>query len=64
MNMEQDDDTQQEVSIPEAKNGTLIPDGPYPPITEGTINYFDSSPQVRLSHFQLKKGCYSLKNDK
>ena len=26
MNMEQDDDTQWEESIPEGKNGTLIPD--------------------------------------
>ena len=47
-----DDATQQEVSIPEGKKGTLIPNGPYPLITEGTLNYFDSSPQGMLSHFQ------------
>ena len=50
MNMEQDDDTQQEVSITQGEKGTLIPDGPYPPIMEGTLNYFDSSPQGSLSH--------------
>ena len=28
---------------------------PDPPVMEGTLNYFDSSPQVRLSHFQPKE---------
>ena len=37
MNMEQDDDTQWEVSIPEGKIGTLIPNGPYPLITEEDV---------------------------
>ena len=36
IDMERDDDTQQEESIPE---------GIHPPITEGILNYFDSSPQ-------------------
>ena len=62
MNMEQDDDTQWEVSIPEGKNGTLIPNGPYPPIMEGALNYFDSSPKGRLSHFRPKKAA-TVKND-
>ena len=53
-----DDATQQEVSIPEGKKGTLIPNGPYPLITEGTLNYFDSSPQGMLSHFQPPKSHY------
>ena len=51
MDMEQDGDTQQEVSIPEGKKDSLIPNGPYQPIMEGTLNKFDSSPQMRLSHF-------------
>ena len=53
--MEQDDDTQQEVSIPEGKKGTLIPNSHYPQIMKVTLNYFNSSPQGWLSHFQPKK---------
>ena len=54
MDIEQDDDTQGDVRTPEEVKGTCIPNGPYPLIVEGTLNYFDSSPQGQLSHFQEK----------
>ena len=43
MDMEQDDDTQGDVPMPEEIIGYLIPDGPYQLIMEGTLNYLDSS---------------------
>ena len=61
MDIEQDDDTQGDVPTTEEMKGNLNPDGPYPPIMEGTLNYFDSSPQCWLSHFQPKKGCCHTK---
>ena len=43
MDIEQADDTQGDEPTPEEMKGTLIPNGPYPPITEGTLNYFSFS---------------------
>ena len=55
--IEQDDDRQGDVPTPEEMKGTLIPGGPYPLITEGRSNFFDSSQQGQLSHFQPPKSC-------
>ena len=50
-----DDDTEGDISSINDPKGSLIPNGPYPLITKGTLNYFDSSPHGRLSHFVPKK---------
>ena len=47
-----DDDTEGDISLTDDMTCSLIPDGPYPLITEGRLNYFDSSPQGRISHFE------------
>ena len=57
MDIEQDDDTQGDASTPEETKGTLISDGPYQLIMEGTLYYFNSSPQGWLSHFHPQKSC-------
>ena len=50
-----DDDIQQQEPILERMDDDLIPEGPYPPITKGTLNYFKSSPQGKQSHFKPEK---------
>ena len=55
LNTEKDDDTYQQASIPEGMDDDVIPESPYPPIMEGRLNYFSSSPQGRRSHFKPKK---------
>ena len=55
--MEEDNDTQQEVPIPEGSYGSLICNGHYPLTMEGTLNYFYSSPQGTHSHFEPPKSC-------
>ena len=52
IDMEEDNDKQQEVSIPEGSYGNLICNGHYLLTMEGTLNYFYSSPQGRHSHFE------------
>ena len=57
-----DDDTEDDISSTDDLKCSLIPDGPYPLITEGTLNYFDSSPQGQVSHFKSQKAAV-IKND-
>ena len=49
-----DDDTQHQESTSERMDYHVIPECPYPPMTEGTLNYFDSSPQGKHSHSEPK----------
>ena len=42
-----DDDTEGDISSTDDLKGLFIPDGPYPPITEGTLFHF---PYPALSH--------------
>ena len=50
-----DDGTEGDLSSTEDPKGSLIPNGAYTLITEGTLHYFNSSPQGRLSHFEPKQ---------
>ena len=50
-----DDETEGHLSSTDDPKGSLIPNGPYALITEGTLHYFNSSPQGRLSHFEPKQ---------
>ena len=50
-----DDDKEDDISSTDDPKCSLIPNGLYPLVTEGTLNYFDSSPQGRVSHSGPKK---------
>ena len=58
-----DDDTEGDISSTDDLKCPLIPNGPYPLITEGTLNYFDSSPQGSVSHFKPPKRAAIKNND-
>ena len=50
-----EDDKEDDISSTDDPKCSLIPNSLYPLITEGTLNYFDSYPQGRVSHFEPKK---------
>ena len=56
-----DDDTEDDISLTDDLKCSLIPNGPYPLVTKGTFNYFNSSPQVG-SHISNPKKQLSQKN--
>ena len=57
-----DDDTEDDISSTDDIKCSLIPNGPYPMIVKGMLNYFNSSPEGRVSHFKPKKAAI-IKND-
>ena len=59
-----DDDTEDDISLTDDLKCSLIPNGPYPLVTKGTFNYFNSSPQGRVSHFKSKKAAVTKKHIK
>ena len=59
-----DDDTEDDISLTDDLKCSLIPNGPYPLVTKGTFNYFNSSPQGRVSHFKSKKAAVTKKHVK
>ena len=51
----EDDKEEQQSNIVSMDDGPLIPQGPYPPMPEWRLNYFNTSPQGMVSHSTLKK---------
>ena len=47
-----DDDTEDDISSTDNIKCSLIPNGPYPMIVKGMLNYFNSSPEGRVSPFK------------